>query len=295
MTTEVPRAQVNGLELEYDSFGDPASTPLLLVMGLSYQMIEWDDAVCQMIADRGFWVTRFDNRDVGLSTKLDQLGIPDLLGAMAGTAVPPYTLDDMAVDAVGLLDVLGISAAHIVGVSMGGMIGQLIAINHPERVLSLTSIMSTVGGPSVVQAQPDVIAALLVPPGPTREERVEHSLAVRRLINGAGVAFDEDRARRKAERAVDRCFHPDGGLRQIVAILAAPDRAPALSRLTIPTLVIHGEEDPLVPPDNGRQTAAALPSARLIMIPDMGHNLPERVWPDVVDAIVTLAGSAARS
>ena len=291
----MPRAAVNGLELEYDSFGDPASTPLLLVMGLSYQMIEWDDAVCQMIADRGFWVTRFDNRDVGLSSKLDQLGVPDLLGAMTGTAPPPYTLDDMAGDAVALLDVLGVSAAHIVGVSMGGMIAQLIAINHPERVLSLTSIMSTVGGPDVVQAQPDLIAALLVPPGPTRQERVEHSLAVRRLINGADVPFDEVQARRKAERAVDRCFHPDGGLRQIVAILAAPDRAPALGRLTIPTLVIHGEEDPLVPPDNGRQTAAALPDARLIMIADMGHNLPERVWPHVVDAIVALSGSAART
>jgi pimeloyl-ACP methyl ester carboxylesterase len=291
----MPRATVNGLELEYDSFGDPASTPLLLVMGLSYQMIEWDDAVCQRLADRGFWVTRFDNRDVGLSTKLDDLGIPDLLGAMTGTTAPPYTLDDMAGDAVALLDVLGVSAAHIVGVSMGGMIAQLIAINHPERVLSLTSIMSTVGGPRVVQAQPDVIAALLVPPGAMREERVEHSLAVRRLINGAGVPFDEDRARHKAERAVDRCFHPDGGLRQIVAILAAPDRAPALGRLTIPTLVIHGEEDPLVPPDNGRQTAAALPNPRLLMIANMGHNLPERVWPDVVDAIVAVAGSAARS
>jgi pimeloyl-ACP methyl ester carboxylesterase len=291
----MPRAQVNSLELEYDSFGDPASSPMLLVMGLSYQMIEWDDAVCQMIADRGFWVTRFDNRDVGLSSKLDHLGIPDLLAAMTGTAPPLYTLDDMAGDAVGLLDVLGVSAAHIVGVSMGGMIAQLIAINHPGRVLSLTSIMSTVGGPNVVQAQPELTAALLVPPGRTRPERVEHSLTVRRLINGAGVPYDEGRARRKAERAVDRCFHPDGGLRQIAAILAAPDRAPALGRLTIPTLVIHGEEDPLVPPDNGRQTAAALPNARLIMIPGMGHNLPERVWSDVVDAIVALASSAARS
>jgi pimeloyl-ACP methyl ester carboxylesterase len=289
----MPRAQVNGLELEYESFGDPAGTPLLLVMGLSYQMIEWDDAVCQLIADRGFWVTRFDNRDVGLSSKLDHLGIPDLLGAMMGTAPALYTLDDMADDAVGLLDVLGVSAAHVVGVSMGGMIAQLIAINHPKRVLSLTSIMSTVGGPNVVQAEPEVAAALMLSPGPTREDRVEHSLGVRRLINGAGLPFDEDRARRKAERAVDRCFHPDGGLRQIVAILAAPDRAPALSLLTIPTLVIHGDQDPLVPPDNGRQTAAALPNARLIMIPDLGHNLPERVWPDVVDAIVALSGSAA--
>jgi pimeloyl-ACP methyl ester carboxylesterase len=289
----VARATVNGLELEYDSFGDRAGTPLLLVMGLSYQMIEWDGAVCRMIADRGFWVTRFDNRDVGLSSKLDHLGTPELLALVMGTATPLYTLDDMADDAVGLLDVLGVSAAHIVGVSMGGMIAQLIAINHPDRVLSLTSIMSTVGGPNVVQPDAEVSAALVLPPGPTREERIEHSLATRRLINGAGLPFDEELARRKAERAVDRCFHPDGGLRQLVAIVTAPDRAPALGRLTIPTLVIHGEQDPLVPPDNGRQTAAALRDTRLMMIPDIGHNLPERVWPEVVDAIATVAGKAA--
>lgn len=289
----MPRARVNDIELEYDSFGDPASTPLLLVMGLSYQMIEWDDAVCQMIADRGFWVTRFDNRDVGLSSKLDHLGTPDLMALLKGTAVPLYTLDDMAGDAVGLLDVLGIAAAHIVGVSMGGMIAQLIAINHPERALSLTSIMSTVGGPNVVQPEPEVAAALVLPPGPTREARVEHSVATRRLINGAGLPFDEARARAKAERAADRCFHPDGALRQLVAIVAAPDRASALGRLTIPTLVIHGEQDPLVPPDNGRQTAAALRDTRLMMIPGMGHNLPERVWPEVVDAIAAVAGKAA--
>jgi pimeloyl-ACP methyl ester carboxylesterase len=289
----MPRARVNGLEFEYDSFGDPADTPLLLVMGLSYQMIEWDDAVCRMIADRGFWVTRFDNRDVGLSSKLDHLGTPDLMTVVMGTAEPLYTLDDMADDATGLLDVLGVTAAHVAGVSMGGMIAQLIAINHPERVLSLTSIMSTVGGPNVVQPEPDVAAALVLAPGPTREARVEHSLATRRLINGAGLPFDEDRARRRAERAVDRCFHPDGGLRQLVAILTAPDRAPALDRLTIPTLVIHGELDPLVPPDNGRQTAAALRDTHLMMIPGIGHNLPERVWPEVVEAIAAVAGKAA--
>jgi pimeloyl-ACP methyl ester carboxylesterase len=289
----MPRATVNGLELEYESFGDPAHTPLLLVMGLSYQMIEWDDDVCRMIADRGFWVTRFDNRDVGLSSKLDHLGAPDLMSLVMGTAEPLYTLGDMADDAVGILDALGVTAAHIVGVSMGGMIAQLIAINHPERVLSLTSIMSTVGGPRVVPPEPDVAAALVVPPGPTRDARVEHSLATRRLINGAGLPFDEEGARRKAERAVDRCFHPAGGLRQLVAIVTAPHRAPALGRLTIPTLVVHGENDPLVPPDNGRQTAAALPDPRLMMIPDMGHNLPERVWPEVVDAIAAVAGKAA--
>ena len=289
----MPRAHLpNGLELEYQSFGEPAQPPLLLVMGLSYQMIEWDDALCALIADRGFWVTRFDNRDVGLSTKLDKLGPPNLMGLMTGSGVPAYALDDMADDAAALLDVLGIAAAHVVGVSMGGMIAQLIAINHPDRVLSLTSIMSTVGGPNVIQAQPAAAAALVTPPGQTRDERLEHSLANRRLIFGTGMPFDEVLARAKAERAIDRSFYPDGGMRQLAAIVAAPDRTARLGRLTTPTLVIHGEEDPLVPPGNGRQTAAAIPGARLIMIPGMGHALPEQVWPQVADAIVEVTSAA---
>lgn len=289
----MPRATVGRLEIEYDSFGDPSNPPILLVMGLAYQMIEWDDRVCRQLAEHGFRVIRYDNRDVGLSTKLDDLGAPDLLGLLTGSAPPPYTLDDMADDGVGLLDFLGVTAAHVVGISMGGMIAQLIAINHPDRVLSLTSIMSTVGGPNIVQAEGHVTAALLVTPGPTREERVQHSLEMRRLINGRGEGFDEAANRRKAERAVDRCYHPDGILRQLAAIVAAPDRAPGLGRLTIPTLVIHGEEDPLVPPDNGRQTAGALPNPRLIMIAGMGHNLPERFWPEVLDAIVEVTAQAA--
>ena len=290
----MPRARLpSGLELEYDSFGDPARSPLLLVMGLSYQMIEWDDALCTLIADRGFWVTRFDNRDVGLSSKLDELGPPNLLAVMSGTAAAPYTLEDMAQDLVALLDALGIEAAHIVGVSMGGMIAQLIAIGHPRRVLSLTSMMSTVGGPNVVQAQPALSAALVAPPGRTRDERVEHSVENRRLIFGTVMPFDEDRARAKAERAVDRCFSPDGAARQLAAIIAAPDRTAALRLLPMPTLVIHGDEDPLIPPANGRQTAAALPGARLILIPGMGHALPEQVWPQVVDAISDVASRSA--
>jgi pimeloyl-ACP methyl ester carboxylesterase len=285
----MPRARVNGLDIEYDSFGDPAATPLLLVMGLTYQMIEWDDALCTLIAARGFRVTRFDNRDSGLSSKLDQLGPPDLMGLLAHTAEPPYTLDEMAGDAVGVLDALGVSAAHVVGASMGGMIAQLIAITYPARVLSLTSIMSTVGGPNAVQAEPAVSAIFMAPPGRTREERVEQSFSNRRLIYGTGMPFDADRARQKAERAVDRSFSPDGGLRQLAAIIAAPERTAALGRLSVPTLVIHGESDPLVPPENGRQTAAALRNARLIMIPGMGHALPEEVWPQVVDAIAAVA------
>jgi pimeloyl-ACP methyl ester carboxylesterase len=288
----VPRARVDSLELEYDSFGDAGDAPLLLVMGLSYQMIEWDDALCELIAGRGFRVTRFDNRDVGLSTKLNGLGPPDILELIGGQAPPPYSLDDMARDAIGLFDALGIAAAHVVGVSMGGMIAQLIAINHPGRVLSLTSIMSNVGGPGVVPAEPAVGAALLAPPGQTREEQVERSLTNRRLIFGAGMPFDEDRARCKAERAVDRSFYPDGAMRQLAAIFAAPDRTPGLGRLTIPTLVIHGENDPLVPPANGRQTAAAVPRARLIMIPGMGHALPEQVWPQIVDAIAAVTSGS---
>jgi pimeloyl-ACP methyl ester carboxylesterase len=289
----MPRATVGQIELEYDSFGDPTSTPLLLVMGLSYQMIEWDERLCRQLAGRGFWVTRFDNRDVGLSTKLDDLGAPDLLGLLGGTASAPYSLDDMAADAVGLLDALGVERAHIVGVSMGGMIAQLIAINHPQRVLSLTSIMSTTGGPDVVQADPEITAALLRPPGTTREERIETSLEMRQLINGKGLPFDEAENRRRAAAAVDRCYHPDGFARQLAAILVAPDRSPALSQLTIPALVIHGEDDPLVPPENGRRTAKALADARLMMIPAMGHNVPEREWPAVIDAIVEVTGRAA--
>jgi pimeloyl-ACP methyl ester carboxylesterase len=289
----MPRAQLNDLELEYETFGDPAGAPLLLVMGLAYQLIEWDERVCQLLAERGFWVIRFDNRDVGLSTKMDHLGLPDFLAALAGNPVALYTLDDMAEDAVGLLDVLGLRAAHVVGASMGGIIAQLIAINHPDRVLSLTSIMSTVGGPAVVQADDEVRNALLTPPGATREERIEHSLALRRLINGRGLPFDEDDARRRATRAVDRSFHPEGALRQLIAIAAAPDRTAALGQLRMPTLVIHGEDDPLVPVANGRQTAAALRGARVMIIPAMGHNLPPRVWPEVLDALVEVTGKAA--
>jgi pimeloyl-ACP methyl ester carboxylesterase len=288
----MPRAEANGVELEYDTFGEPSSPPLLLVMGLAYQMIEWDERVCRLLADRGFWVIRFDNRDVGLSTKMDHLGLPDMLAALAGNPVGLYTLDDMAEDAVGLLDTLGVRAAHVVGASMGGMIAQLIAIHHPERVLSLTSIMSTVGGPAVVQAESDVLLALLSPPGGTRDEQIEHSVALRRLINGKDLPFDEDEARRRATLARDRSFHPDGALRQMIALAAAPDRAPALRRLRIPSLVIHGEDDPLVPPDNGRQTAAALPGARLMMIPAMGHHIPPRVWPEVLDALVEVTSEA---
>jgi pimeloyl-ACP methyl ester carboxylesterase len=289
----MPRATVGDLEIEYDTFGDPSAAPLLLVMGLAYQMIEWDERVCQLIADRGFWVIRFDNRDVGLSSKMDHLGQADILSALAGNPTALYSLDDMAEDAAGLLDVLRVRAAHIVGVSMGGMIAQLLAIHHPDRVLSLTSIMSTVGGPDVVQAEESVLLALITPPGPTRDERIEHSVALRRVINGAGLPFDEDDARRRASRAIDRSYHPDGALRQLMAIVTAPDRAPRLRELRMPTLVIHGEQDPLVPPDNGRQTATALPDARLMMVPAMGHHLPERVWPDVLEALVEVTGKAA--
>ncbi|MGD0195373.1 MAG: alpha/beta hydrolase [Candidatus Dormibacteria bacterium] len=285
----MPRADVNGLQIEYDSFGDPDATPLLLVMGLSYQMIEWDDALCTLIASRGFRVTRFDNRDCGLSSHLDSLGPPDVMGLITRTVPAPYSLDDMATDAIGVLDAMGVPRAHIVGASMGGMIAQLIAINHPERVLSLTSIMSTVGGPHVVQAEPAVSAMLIAPPGKTRDERVEQSFSNRRLIFGTGMPFDAERARQKAERAVDRSYSPEGAIRQLAAIVTAPERTAALGRLTIPTLVIHGENDPLVPPDNGRQTAAALANPRLIMIPGMGHALPEQVWAEVVDAIAAVA------
>jgi pimeloyl-ACP methyl ester carboxylesterase len=289
----MPRARVRDLDIEYETFGQRSDRALLLVMGLAYQMIEWDDQVCRLLAARGFWVIRFDNRDVGLSSKLDGAGAPDAAAVGLSNPSPSYALDDMADDAVGLLDVLGIASAHVVGISMGGMIAQLMAINHTERVLSLTSIMSTVGGPGVVQPDPEVLRAMLTPPGTSRDERIEHSLAIRRLINGRGMPFDEERGRRRATLAVDRSFHLDGALRQTMAIVVAPDRTPALRKLTTPTVVIHGEEDTLVPPDNGRQTAAAIPGARLLMIPGMGHYLPEPVWPRIIDAVVDVAAASA--
>ena len=289
----MPRLQANGIEIEYETFGDSKSVPLLLIGGLGSQLLSWDEEFCEQLRDRGFYVIRYDNRDAGLSTKMEEAGEPDLMAAFGGDANPAYHLDDLAADAAGVLSALGIGAAHVVGVSMGGFIAQLVAINHPDRVLSLTSIMSGPGGPDGVPPDPEGADVLTRIPPPTREGRIGHGIWIRKTLKGSGDPFDEPLEMRQVERAYDRSYYPVGTGRQLVAILAAEGRLEKLSRVKVPTLVIHGTEDVLVPVENGRRVANAVPGARLLEFERMGHNLPERVWPQVFDAIEELTRQAS--
>ncbi|MCC7365699.1 MAG: alpha/beta hydrolase [Dehalococcoidia bacterium] len=289
------RATANGIELEYDTFGEPGAAPLLLVMGLGAQMLAWDEEFCRQLAGRGHHVIRFDNRDVGLSTKFEAAGAPDVVAALtaaqSGQPVDaPYTLRDMADDAVGLLDALGIPAAHIVGASMGGMIVQQMAIDHPSRVLTMTSIMSSTGEPGLPPSSPEANAALLTPAPTDREGNIEFSVSMRDVIGSKGVPFDEAKARRMAATMYDRSFYPVGMARQLVGIVASGSRKEGLAGVTCPTLVIHGDIDPLVRVEAGQATAAAVPGAKLLIIEGMGHDLPEPYWPRIIDAIAGLTG-----
>jgi pimeloyl-ACP methyl ester carboxylesterase len=288
-------AQANGIELCYDTFGNRADPALLLVMGLGAQMILWNEEFCSQLAERGFFVIRFDNRDVGLSTKIEGGPAPDVQAAMNGDfSSVTYRLDDMADDAAGLLDALGIPAAHIVGASMGGMIVQAMAIRHPQKVLSVASIMSTTGNPNVGQPTPEAMGALLAPPPKTREEAIELAVKSQQVIGSTGFPFDEALAREYAAKAWDRCTYPVGMARQLVGIMASGDRTESLTGVTAPTVVIHGSADPLVPPGGGKATAEAIPGAKLVMVEGMGHDLPRGAWPQIVDAIVENAGRARR-
>jgi pimeloyl-ACP methyl ester carboxylesterase len=291
--------QSNGLSFEYETFGDRGARPLLLVMGLGAQMILWEEDFCRALADRGHYVVRFDNRDVGLSSKLDAAGVPNVLELMqkvASGARPdvPYTLDDMADDTAGVLDALGLANAHVVGASMGGMIAQNLAILHPQRVRSLTSIMSTTGDPSLPPAKPEAMAVLLSPPPSTRDAAIEHGVRTWRTIGSTGFPFDEANVRKRTALAYDRCFHPTGTARQLAAILAHGSRRARLAHVKIPTLVIHGEADPLVPVEGGRDTAASIPGAELLLIEGMGHDLPAGAWPRIVGAIAALTERAEK-
>jgi pimeloyl-ACP methyl ester carboxylesterase len=298
MTDRIQRAPVGDLEIAYESFGDPADPPVLLVMGLATQMLGWDERFCRQLADHGFRVIRFDNRDIGLSTHLTEAGLPDvaalLLGGIQDSPAPPYTLLDMARDTVGLLDALGLESAHVVGASMGGMIAQQLAVGHSDRVRSLTSIMST---PSreVGKARPEAMAALFLPPPRDSDQAAERALQVYRVIGSPGYPLDERRLADVARRSFARGHDAAGVIRQLSAIAVSPDRTPGLRELRVPTLVIHGEDDPLVEVDGGTATANAVPGARLVVIPGMGHNLPEPLWPQVVDEIVTHAQAAEGS
>jgi pimeloyl-ACP methyl ester carboxylesterase len=281
----VPTAHVNGIDIAYVCEGDPADPPLLLVMGLGGQLIAWPQGFVDGLRGRGFFVIRYDNRDCGLSTKFE--GTPEITSFLAGDASSaPYRIEDMADDAVGLLAQLGIPQAHVVGVSMGGMITQALAIHHQGLFLTASSIMSTTGDPSVGAPTPDAIAALLRPIATSREEAVEASLEGSRVVGSPKYPTDEATLRRRAEDAYDRSYCPDGTARQLAAILASPDRTEGLHGVRLPFLVVHGEADPLVTVSGGEATAAAVPGSKLIKIPGMGHDLPEPLWGEITDAIV---------
>jgi pimeloyl-ACP methyl ester carboxylesterase len=281
-----------GVTLCYETFGDPDDPPILMIMGLATQMIAWPDELCEGLAERGFYVVRFDNRDIGRSTHFDFS--PPSIKQMLTRRLPDeqYSLSDMAMDTAGLLQKLDLAPAHIVGASMGGMIGQMLAAEHPELVRSLTSIMATTG--SRWQGQPalSVYRYLLRPPPRDREGYIQRSAEVFGLVGSTGFERDEQYIRERAARSFDRGFDVRAGGRQLGAIVASGDRTKALKRIKAPTLVIHGTVDKMVRPSGGRATAKAIPGARLMMIEGMGHDLPRGAWPQIVDAISEHARAA---
>lgn len=283
----MPSITANRIALEYDTFGDRGGRPLLLVMGLGAQMTRWQPAFCEMLADQGHYVIRFDNRDIGLSQKFDDAGVPNMaeIFAQAQSGLPvsaPYTLDDMADDAVGLLDALDVERAHVCGASMGGMIVQAMAVRHGPRLRSMVSIMSTTGNPDLPKATPEASAALLSPAGTTLEEVLERAVQVARAIGSPGYPDDPETIRARARADFERSFYPVGVARQMAAIAASGNRRPHLAAVTTPTLVIHGKDDPLVPLAGGIDTHEAIAGSRLEVFEGMGHDLPEPLWPDVV-------------
>ncbi len=294
MADRTERAAVGRIELAYETFGDTDAPPMLLIAGLATQMLGWDEQFCMQLADKGFHVIRFDNRDVGMSTHLDDAGVPNLRAMMRGRgrSAAPYTLVDMADDTAGLLDALGLESAHIVGMSMGGMIAQQLAISHPHRARSLTSIMSTPSR-AVGQARLKAQRVLFLPPATDQEAAAARALKVYRVIGSPGYRADEGRVADVARRSFARGYDPAGVARQYAAIVVSPDRSPGLRALTIPTLVIHGEDDPLVQVDGGLATAKTVPGARLVVIRRMGHDLPQQLWPRLVDEIVGQARAGA--
>jgi pimeloyl-ACP methyl ester carboxylesterase len=286
-------APANGIEIAYQTFGERSDPTLLLAMGLGAQLIHWPEEFCELLADRGFRVVRFDNRDVGHSTKLEDAPVPDLMALAAGAAgTATYTLDDMADDAVGLLDHLEIDAAHVVGASMGGLIVQTLAVRHPERVLSVCSIMSTTGDRNVGQARQEALAVLMTPVPDDRDAYIDFHINAFKAIGSPGFPFDEEFMRWRAGATYDRSVYPAGFRRQLAAIIASGDRTSKLSQISAPTLVIHGSDDPLITVSGGEATARAIPGAKLLVIPGMGHDLPKGAWRQIVDAIAANAERA---
>ncbi len=288
----------NGLRINYDSFGDPSHPPMILVMGLGIQMIHWDDNFCKLLASQGFWLIRFDNRDIGKSTWLSELPAPGLMAFLGnswfGRALnAPYLLNDMADDTLALMDALHIEKTHIVGASMGGMIAQCVALKATERVISLTSIMSTTGDRSLPKAKKRVGMTLLRPLPKDVDQYIEQSLNVWQMLHTENFPFEPERIRKLLRYSRERGFNPAGVSRQLSAIIDSPDRTELLSSLMTPSLVIHGDQDPLVPVECGYATADALPNAQLNILKGMGHTLPMQLWPEISSGIVDLARSSA--
>jgi len=288
------RHQVNGVAIEIESRGKEEHPAFVLVRGLSTQLVQWPERFASALTEAGFRVVAFDNRDAGLSEKLTGAGAPSLAELLGGSLSPPYTVADMAADTVGVLDALGIERAHFAGISMGGMIVQRVAIAHPERCLSMASIMSSSGAPGLPAATPEAMEALTSQPeDPTdRECVIAHSMRTQRVIGSPGLPMTEDELRRYCEVAYDRCYCPDGTARQLAAVAADLERAGLLGRIAVPSLVIHGREDPLIPLAAGEDTAARIPGARFEVIDGMGHDINDANSPHVTRALIAHARAA---
>lgn len=288
-------AQSNGIEIEYETFGDPSHPALLLIAGLGIQLIGWESSLCQKIADSGYYVIRFDNRDTGFSTKCNQLSMEEttkkifsiLMGKKESV---PYTIDHMADDAAGLLGFLNIDKAHLCGMSMGGFIAQTLAVNYPDLIASLTSVYSHPGKNSAFQPTKEAMEAMLAPTPAERNGYVEQMTSFFRLTYGNGLTFDERFHRGLAARLYDRSFYPEGVVRQYLAILTQKDRSEALRNIRVPALIIHGDDDALVPLSGGEATAESIPDSEFKIIKGMGHAMPgpNAWWADIVNALLTL-------
>lgn len=293
----MPQANANGIEIDYDLQGDPGGRTLVLIRGLGTQRIQWPSGLCEHLVEAGHQLVMPDNRDAGLSTHLRSAGPPDLAAVMQArvSGDPPpvaYSLDAMADDVAGLLDALEIESAHLAGISMGGMIAQTVAYRHADRVRSLTSVMSSTGNPALPPPTPEAMQALMAPAPAQRVPYIEHALATGRVIGSPAYPVDEGVARDQAGRCFDRAFDPEGVARQFAAIQAHGDRRERLASVRAPTLVIHGLDDPLVPVEGGRDTAASIPGAELLEIPGMGHDLPPGLIETLAEAIAGHTGKA---
>ncbi len=286
----MPKAYLNNIEIEFETIGDPISKPLLLIAGLGSQLLAWSVEICEKLAENGFFVIKFDNRDVGLSTKFDDAGIPDMMEISAAYTrgeMPkiPYTLEDMADDAIGILDALNIEKAHICGASMGGMIAQIIAYRHPSRVLSLAVIMSTTGNPELPPSKPDIMMQFFAPVPSERKAYIDEMVKRDSLINGR-FPHNERQSREYRTKEYDRCYYPEGIARQLAAMAVPGNIKPYITIISVPTIVIHGSEDPFNLIEAGKDIATTIPDAELLIIDGMGHSFPREIIPQIIKALV---------